>query len=102
VTRIWEKLAEPGIWSVICHRGRYVPRSATMVFLDVWHDDLQQAFVARLGSNVSAFVAVDPVDVPIAVAVGVTDQRLPSSRRTQAKLAMSRGHPFAMVCNTHR
>jgi len=73
-----------------------------MVFLDVWHDDLQQAFVARLGSNVSAFVAVDPVDVPIAVAVGVTDQRLPSSRRTQAKLAMSRGHPFAMVCNTHR
>jgi hypothetical protein len=51
------------------------------VFHEAWRDDLQQALVSRLWRDVAAFVAVNPADVPIAVAVGVIDQRLPSPRR---------------------
>ena len=53
----------------------------TTVFPDAWRDDLQQALVSRLWSDVAAFVAVDRAGVPIAVAVGVIDQRLPRPRR---------------------
>jgi Acetyltransferase (GNAT) domain len=53
----------------------------TTVFPDTWRDDLVQALVSRLGSDVAAFVAVGPAGVPIAVAVGIIDQRLPSPRR---------------------
>jgi hypothetical protein len=42
----------------------------TTVFPDAWRHDLQQALASRLWSDVAAFVAVDPVGVPIAVAAG--------------------------------
>jgi Acetyltransferase (GNAT) family len=58
----------------------------TTVFPDAWRDDLQKALASRLWSDVTAFVAVDPADVPIAVAVGVIDQRLPSPRRPQGQI----------------
>jgi hypothetical protein len=58
----------------------------TTVFPDAWRDDLQQALVSRLWSDVAAFVAVGPAGVPIAVAVGIIDQRLPSPRRSQGQI----------------
>jgi GNAT superfamily N-acetyltransferase len=58
----------------------------TRVFPDTWHKDLRQALASRLWGDVGAFVAVDPADVPICVAVGVIDQRLPSPRRPQGRI----------------
>jgi GNAT superfamily N-acetyltransferase len=46
-----------------------------------WSVELRRALAARLGRDVGAFVTVDPADRPVAVAVGVVDQRLPSPRR---------------------
>jgi hypothetical protein len=62
----------------------------TSVLPDAWRNDLQQALASRLWDDVAAFVAVDPADVPIAVAVGIIDQRLPSPRRAQGKIALRR------------
>ncbi len=61
------------------------------VFHDAWRDDLQQALVSRLWRDVAVYVVVDPADVPIAVAVGVIDQRLPCPRRPGARSATSNG-----------
>jgi len=58
----------------------------TTVFPDAWRHDLQQALASRLWSDVAAFVAVDPAGVPIAVAVGIIDQRLPSPRRPHGQI----------------
>jgi Acetyltransferase (GNAT) domain len=58
----------------------------TTEFPDAWRDDLQQALASRLCSDVAAFVAVGPAGVPIAVAVGIIDQRLPSPRRSQGQI----------------
>jgi hypothetical protein len=63
----------------------------TPVFLDAWRHDLQQALASRLWSDVAAFVAVDRADMPIAVAVGIIDQRLPSPDGLRARLATSNG-----------
>jgi GNAT superfamily N-acetyltransferase len=47
-----------------------------------WRVELRRAFALRLGQDVAAFVAVeDDADLPVAVAVGVIDHRLPSPRR---------------------
>ena len=56
------------------------------MFPDAWREDLQQALVSRLGSDVAAFVAVGPAGVTIAVAVGIIDQRLPSPRRPHGQI----------------
>jgi hypothetical protein len=53
----------------------------TTVLPGSWRHNLQQALASRLWSDVAAFVAVGPADMPIAVAVGIVDQRLPSPRR---------------------
>ena len=58
----------------------------TMCSRDAWGDELQQALASRLGRDVAAFVAMDPSDCPIAVAVGVIDQRLPSPRRPRGQM----------------
>jgi GNAT superfamily N-acetyltransferase len=58
----------------------------TTAFPDAWRHDLQRALASRLWSDVAAFVAVDPADMPIAVAVGVIDQRLPSPRRSHGQI----------------
>ena len=58
----------------------------TTVFPDAWRHHLQQALASRLWSDVAAFVAVDRADMPIAVAVGIIDQRLPSPRRSQGQI----------------
>jgi len=39
-----------------------------------------------LGSSVSAFVTVDANNYPLAVAVGLIDQRLPSPRRPTGQI----------------
>ena len=81
----------------------------TSVLPDAWRNDLQQALASRLWDDVAAFVAVDPADVPIAVAVGIIDQRLPSPRRAQGKIgyvewlaatAMSRRQGAARAATT--
>ncbi len=41
---------------------------------------------AGLGADVAAYVAVDETDLPIAVAVGVIDRRLPSPRRPTGRI----------------
>jgi hypothetical protein len=58
----------------------------TTVFPDAWRDDLARALASRLWDDVAAFVAVDPAGVPIAVAVGIIDQRLPSPRRPHGQI----------------
>jgi hypothetical protein len=81
----------------------------TSVLPEAWRNDLQQALASRLWAEVTAFVAVDPADVPIAVAVGIIDQRLPSPRRAQGKIgyvewlattAMSRRQGAARAATT--
>jgi hypothetical protein len=81
----------------------------TSVLPDAWRNDLQPALASRLWDDVAAFVAVDPADVPIAVAVGIIDQRLPSPRRAQGKIgyvewlattAMSRRQGAARAATT--
>ena len=51
-----------------------------------WSVELQRALAARLGHDVGSFVTVDAADRPIAVAVGVVDQRLPSPRRLTGRI----------------
>jgi GNAT superfamily N-acetyltransferase len=47
----------------------------------VWNAELARAFTERLGRDIAAYVTVDQADRPVAVAIGVVDQRLPSPRR---------------------
>ena len=81
----------------------------TTVFPDAWRDDIQLALAGRLWVDVAAFVAVGPADVPIAVAVGIIDQRLPSPRRSHGQIgyiewlataAMSRRQGAARAVST--
>jgi GNAT superfamily N-acetyltransferase len=51
-----------------------------------WGVEMKRAFVARLGRDVGAYVAVDSSDRPVAAAVGVVDQRLPSPRRLTGRV----------------
>lgn len=51
-----------------------------------WSAALQRALTARLGHDVGLYVTVNPADQPIAVAVGVVDQRLPSPRRLAGRI----------------
>jgi GNAT superfamily N-acetyltransferase len=46
-----------------------------------WPVAVAAALDARLGRDVAAYVAVDEVDEPVAVAIGLVDHRLPSPRR---------------------
>ncbi len=51
-----------------------------------WHDALRVALIDRIGRDVAAFVTVDGSDQPVAVAIGVVDQRLPSPRRLSGRI----------------
>ena len=51
-----------------------------------WPAAVAAALDARLGRDVAAFVSVDEVDEPVAVAVGLVDQRLPSPRRPAGRI----------------
>lgn len=52
----------------------------------VWGAELRQALLARLGHDVGAFLTAHRTGQPIAVAVGVIDQRLPSPRRPAGRI----------------
>lgn len=58
----------------------------TTVIPESWSAQLRQAFAARLGQDVGAYVTVEHTDQPIAVAVGVVDHRLPSPRRMTGRI----------------
>lgn len=51
-----------------------------------WGAELRQALLARLEHDVGAFLTTDRTGQPIAVAVGVIDQRLPSPRRPAGRI----------------
>jgi GNAT superfamily N-acetyltransferase len=51
-----------------------------------WHAELRRALATRLGHDVAAYVTVAAADRPVAVAVGVVDQRLPSPRRPSGRI----------------
>jgi GNAT superfamily N-acetyltransferase len=51
-----------------------------------WSATVATALDARLGRDVAAYVTVDEVDEPVAVAVGLVDQRLPSPRRPTGRV----------------
>jgi hypothetical protein len=52
----------------------------------LWNAELAQAFTERLGRDIAAYVTVDQADRPVAVAIGVVDQRLPSPRRLTGEI----------------
>jgi GNAT superfamily N-acetyltransferase len=52
----------------------------------LWYASLRAALTDRLGRDVAAFVTVDGADLPVAVAIGVVDQRLPSPRRPTGRI----------------
>jgi GNAT superfamily N-acetyltransferase len=51
-----------------------------------WPAAVAAALDGRMGRDVAAYVAVDEVDEPVAVAVGIVDQRLPSPRRPTGRI----------------
>lgn len=51
-----------------------------------WSTELRQALAVRLGLDVAAYVTVEQTCEPIAVAVGIVDQRLPSPRRPTGRV----------------
>jgi GNAT superfamily N-acetyltransferase len=52
----------------------------------LWRASLGAALTDRLGRDAAAFVTVDGADLPVAVAIGVVDQRLPSPRRPTGRI----------------
>jgi GNAT superfamily N-acetyltransferase len=51
-----------------------------------WSIELRQALAVRLGLDVAAYITVEQTGEPIAVAVGIVDQRLPSPRRPTGRV----------------
>ncbi|MFG1927831.1 GNAT family N-acetyltransferase [Cryptosporangium sp. NPDC048952] len=49
-----------------------------------WEDSARERLVS--GTDIATFVAVDSGDTPVAAAVGVVDQRLPSPRRPDGRI----------------
>jgi GNAT superfamily N-acetyltransferase len=58
----------------------------TTTFPTSWSAELHQVLTVRLGSDVAAYVTVEQTGEPIAVAVGIVDQRLPSPRRPTGRI----------------
>ncbi len=64
------------------------------MFTDLGNDEIHESWAAdavavldsRLGSTLAAFVTVDEDDVPIAIAVGLIENRLPCPRRPNGLL----------------
>jgi hypothetical protein len=46
-----------------------------------WGAQVRRALTTRLGQDVAAYLTIEQTGLPIAVAVGLVDQRLPSPRR---------------------
>jgi GNAT superfamily N-acetyltransferase len=87
MTDLRARVAEPAdtsrIEALITEMFRDLGTTAVPPF---WHASLRAALTDRLGRDVAAFVTVDGADLPVAVAIGVVDQRLPSPRRPTGRI----------------
>lgn len=73
----------PGVEALVADMFRDLGTTALPA---AWSVQLAHAFAARLGNDVGAYVTVEPAGRPVAVAVGVVDQRLPSPRRLTGRI----------------